>query len=105
MRQLRTVFLGFASFGSIIAMLLLLVLLVTFERINDELLIVLWILLVCSFIVGRVMRKYFDSMVERGEVSPADQEYWREKARYWGPLAGPAFWWRAIANPATKASP
>ena len=100
MSQLRTVLLGIAAFGSIIAMLLLLVLLVTFERIDDELMMVLWILLISSYIVGRVMRKYFDSMVERGEVSPSAQEYWREKARYWGPLAGPAFWWRAIANPA-----
>jgi Na+-transporting methylmalonyl-CoA/oxaloacetate decarboxylase gamma subunit len=93
------IFLGIAAFGSVIAMLLFLVLLVTFERISEELMMVLWILIICFYVIGRVIRKYFDSMVNRGEVEPRDQEYWKEKARHWGPMAAPAFWWRAIAKP------
>ena len=80
-------------------MAIFLFLLVTYERISEQLLMVSWVLLVCFFIVGRLMKKYFDSMVERGEVDARDQQFWREKARHWGPLAAPAFWWQAIAKP------
>jgi hypothetical protein len=93
------VLLGVGSFGSLIAIAIFLVLLVTFERISEELLMVLWVLLICFFIVGRLMKKYFDSMVDRGEVDAREQQFWREKARHWGPLAAPTFWWRAIAKP------
>ena len=55
------VLLGIGSFGSLIAIALFFVLLITFERISEE--------------------------------------FWREKAHYWGPVAAPTFWWRAIAKP------
>ena len=95
----RKVLLGIGSFGSLIAIAIFLVLLFTFERISEELLMVSWVLLICFFIVGRLMRKYFDSMVDRGEVDAREKEFWKEKARHWGPLAAPTFWWRAIAKP------
>jgi len=99
------VLLGVGSFGSVIAIAIFVVLLVTFERISEELLMVLWVLLICFFIIGRLMKKYFDSMVDRGEVDAREQQYWREKARHWGPLAAPTFWWRAIAKPREPVRP
>src|SRR2546430_12116205 len=93
------ILLGIGSFGSLIAIALFVVVLIAFDRISEELLMVLWILLICFFLIGRLMKKYFDSMVERGEVDAREQQFWRDKARYWGPLAAPTFWWRAIAKP------
>src|SRR5438067_2509645 len=99
-----TILLGIASFGSLIAIALFIVLLITFERISEELLMVLWVLLICFFLIGRLMKKYFDSMVERGEVDVSTQKFWMEKARYWGPLAAPAFWRRVIAKPRERSA-
>ena len=95
------ILLGIGAYGSLIAIAIFVFLLVTYERISEELLMVSWVLLVCFFITGRLVKKYFDSMVERGQVDASDQEFWREKARYWGPLAGPSFWWRVIARRGT----